>query len=144
MNPYTYSISLRISHPTIAPENITKILKMSPTRAWLSGDRRTTPKGKLLEGYCKESYWSAPTHDEKRLYSKDIKLEKYLEEFTKNIQMHSDFFHEIKTTSGKVEYFAGLYIAENSGIEIPSSILLFLGKLGIDLALDICPEDKEQ
>jgi hypothetical protein len=139
MNPYCYSISLRISHPTIAPEEITKKLKMSPTGTWKAGERRMTRKGTLLDGYQRESYWYGPIHDDDKLYSEDIELEKYIEKFTKSIQKYSDFFNEIRATKGRIEYFVGLYIDSNSGFVFSSSLLLFLGKLGIDLFLDIYP-----
>jgi hypothetical protein len=144
MNPYSYTISLRIWHPTIDPEDITKKLKMSPNRTWIAGAQRTTPKGTMLKGNYKESYWYATIHDDEELYSDDIELEKYIEKFTKSIEIHSEFFNEIRASKGRVEYFVGLYVDSNSGIELPYSLLSFLGELGIDLSFDIYPEKKEE
>jgi len=140
MNPYSYNISLRLWHPSIDPSEITKQLGISPKRTWVAGERRSTPKGTLLEGNNKETYWFGPIHDESFLYSEDVDLEEYLTNFTQTLQKHSNFLKEIRATGGRVEYFIGLYTDSNSGSVLPASLLLSLGELGIDLALDIYSE----
>ena len=144
MNPYYFNISLRIWHPTFDPDDITKSLKISPKRKWRAGERRSTPKGNLLEGYNKETYWSAAIHSEEYLYSKEVTLEKYLMDFSQSIQNQLAFFREIRDAGGRVEYFIGLYINSNSGSVMSTSLLALLGDLGIDLSLDLYPELKSE
>nr|WDE41601.1 hypothetical protein [uncultured bacterium] len=141
MNPYSYNISLRICHPSIDPDEITKILSLAPTRKWLAGENRTTPKGTLLEGYYKESYWCGPFQEYEKYDSVNFELEECIDEFTNNFQKHSDFFNEIRSTGGSVELFVGLFIDGNSGIVFPSSLLSSLGGLCVDLSLDIYPKE---
>jgi len=56
---YSYNLSLRIWHPSINPDDITRELGIQPNRSWKAGRKRTTPKGTPLEGFYQESYWTA-------------------------------------------------------------------------------------
>lgn len=131
---------MRIWHPEIDPTFISETLQMSPKRSWKVGERRSTPKGNLLKGKNKESYWTSLIHKEKQLFSTNVFLENYIENHTKKMHKYAKFLNEIRETSGRIEYFIGFYIEGNSGSVLPSSLLLSLGKLGIDLAFDVYPE----
>ncbi len=105
-----------------------------------SRNARTTQRGKPLKGHYELSYWTASLHKEKKLHSEDIFLDDYLSKITNNLSIYSDFFREIESTGGNIEYFIGIYADKNFGLTYPSSLLKSIGKLNIDLALDIYPK----
>ena len=68
MQCYSYSVTLRIWHPSIDPEEITRALGIEPKRAFKVGTRRETPKGNLLDGTHRESYWYADPFSRGRVF----------------------------------------------------------------------------
>jgi len=48
---------LRVEHPSMDPETITRRLGISPDGSWKAGERRITPAGQLLPGIRSSSYW---------------------------------------------------------------------------------------
>jgi len=91
MSDYSYSISLRVTHPSIDPDAITQELGIEPSRKWKVGEKRTTPTGTLLEGNRKESYWVAEMHDERRLLSSNVYLEDYLVKLNNYLEGHKGY-----------------------------------------------------
>jgi hypothetical protein len=140
MYPYKYSVCLRVWHPTINPDTITRKLGLQPSRKWMAGEARSTPKGNKLKGINKETYWTAELHREKSLLSRKMALEVFLTEQLARLKKVEKYFRHIRKTGGHIEFFVGLFCDKNMGAEVPSSLLAAMGKLGIDLSLDIYPE----
>lgn len=142
MNPYEYKVSLRITHPSIDPQIITGTLGLKPTRSWQAGSPRQTPKGEKLEGNNKNSYWCASLNNGSALLSEETPLESYLLEKTTLLKEHSGFLGNIKESDGKIEYFIGIFGNKNLGCEFNSELLLSINNLGIELLLDIYPNEE--
>ena len=140
MYPYRYSVSLRIAHPTVNPDTITMKLGIQPFREWMAGEPRLTPKGQTLKGINKETYWVAELNRGKSLLSRKIALEDFLAEQLARFKKMEKYFRHIRKTGGRVEFFVGLFCDKNMGAEFPSSLLATMGKLGIELSLDIYPK----
>jgi Domain of unknown function (DUF4279) len=54
MDDYRFSVSLRIRHPSIDPETITRELGLIPEHSWRAGDGRP---GEPASRAYRESYW---------------------------------------------------------------------------------------
>jgi hypothetical protein len=119
------------------PDTITKKLGLQPFRKWLGGEPRSTPKNKKLKGINKQTYWAAELHREKNLLSRKTGLEDFLTEQLGRLKKMEKYFRHIRKTGGRIEFFVGLFCDKNMGVEVPSSLLAAMGKLGIDLSLDI-------
>ncbi len=139
MHPYTYSISLRLSHPSINPAEITDVLALEPKRAWKAGDSRQTPKGTPLEGFYRESYWYSNLIPDGEHSSEGTLIEEYLDHFTKQLAPSREFFARVRTEGGRVELFIGMYGARNYGFELPPSLLSMIASIGLSLTFDIYP-----
>ena len=137
MAEYRYCISLRITHPIVDPKEITREIGLEPHVSWKVGDPRISPKGTSIGGIRKESYWTAHPHTEKRLHSKNMHLEEYIEKLTSDLKTHKEYFAEIRSGGGNIEYFIGLFGAGNIGNVFVSDLLSEIGGLGIDLSFDI-------
>ena len=133
MNPYTYKVSLRVFHPAMDPQLITDTLGMQPNTVQKVGNPRTSPTGRMLEGCWRHSVWSSrfTTPD-------DSEIEKFLARTVEGLRPHRSFIRTIWDTGGEVEFFIGLFAdGVKIGTTLPHELLMTLGDLGIDLALDI-------
>jgi len=137
MQPYRYCVSLRITHPSIDPNEITLALGRKPVGQWRAGELRISPKGTILGGIRKESFWRCHPHEEHRLSSQAQYLEDYLKLLTDELEQFEDFLSSITSTGGRIEYFVGLFSENNIGNVFSSSLLKKIGTLNIDLSLDI-------
>ena len=137
---YRYCVSLRVLHPTVNPDTLTTKLSLQPSRKWKVGEPRSTPKGNKLKGINKETYWTAQLHREESLLSRKVALEDFLTEQLARLKKVEKYFRHIRKTGGRIELFVGLFCDKNMGAELPSSLLASMGKLGIDLSLDIYPK----
>ncbi len=53
------NVSLRIRHPSIDPDEITRELGLKPEHAWACGEPRRSESGTPLGGKRRDSYWTA-------------------------------------------------------------------------------------
>jgi hypothetical protein len=67
-------------------------------------------------------------------------LEVFLTEQLARLKKVEKYFRHIRKTGGRIEFFVGLFSEKNMGAQVPSSLLATMGKLGIDLSLDIYPK----
>jgi hypothetical protein len=56
---YHFRISLRVRHPSVAPEKITEAVRIEPKHSWKAGEPRQTPTGTPLTGDNRDTYWTA-------------------------------------------------------------------------------------
>ncbi len=102
---------------------------------------RTGPKGNVLSGTNRETYWTARLHKEKSIRSREIALGDYLAKQVKKLNAKEIYFKRIRKTGGHIEFFIGIFCDNNIGAEFPSLLLADVSKLGIDLSLDIYPSE---
>lgn len=132
MYPAKYKIALRITHPCMDPDDISKQLRLKSSRKWKAGSQRTTPAGKRLTGTNKETYC---------VFDLDTKargdLPSTLNTRIKKLLAFMPLFQKIRSTGGTIEFFVGLFIKINTGMVLDRSLMAQLVDLGIDLSLDI-------
>ena len=127
-----YSVSFRIFHPAINPDDISAELSLIPSTQWKSGDDRRSPNGKRLPGRYKNTYWSY------RLPLRvGVNLAKRLDEFSRMLTKHESFLKRLRSTGGRSEFFVGWFVKPNSGEIFDRELLARLSRLQIDLAMDV-------
>jgi len=95
MQLYSHILDLRISHPALNPDVVTRTLGMEPVHAWRAGDPRQTPKGTLLTGTRTTGYWAANPFSYRWRESTDALVEDALEELLTFLEPHRDFLLEL-------------------------------------------------
>jgi hypothetical protein len=135
MKPFKYTISLRIEHPNIDPDEISTRLSLAPDTSWIAGSGRRTPAGRMLEGHHKKTYWSYILEEDS-----DIDLADQLHNFAYTIEPHKSFFRDIRATGGKSEFFIGWFSNASSSEVFSYQLLSKLAELEIDLALNVYGE----
>ncbi|TKB68028.1 MAG: DUF4279 domain-containing protein [Nitrospira sp.] len=132
MYPARFEISLRITHPSMDPEDISTQLRLKASTKWKAGLRRTTPVGTLLAGTNDATFCVFELDAKTRGH-----LDTTLNTLTKKLFRFKHFFQKIRSTGGSIEYFIGLFVNRNTGIILDRSLMAQLVNLGIDLSLDI-------
>jgi hypothetical protein len=132
MYPARFVISLRITHPSMDPEDISTQLHLKASIKRKVGLRRTTPAGTLLAGTNDATFCVFELDAKTRGH-----LDTSLNALTKKLFRLKPFLQKIRSTGGSIEYFIGLFVKKNTGIMLGKSLMTQLVDLGIDLSLDI-------
>ncbi|MET4677731.1 MULTISPECIES: hypothetical protein [unclassified Luteibacter] len=138
---YRSSISLRLTSFIIPADFMISTVGMTPLFAWNKGESRLLPYGKELNSVKENSYASF------RLFENDDRwLPEMLSESVERLRIHRNFFHQLKNDEGgRAEFFIGWFLSRSGGDTLPSSLLLEVANLGLDLSFDIYPgEDTEE
>ncbi|HTB84586.1 MAG TPA: DUF4279 domain-containing protein [Candidatus Sulfotelmatobacter sp.] len=133
MHPYTYTISLRVRHPTLDPQIITDTLGMQPRITNRVGEPRTTLTGAVLDGIYTRTYWCADFTP-----PDDSEVGEFLGRIVTQLGRYRLFFKQIRDAGGSVEFFIGLFAdGVNIGTTLSHDVLASVGDMGIDLTFDI-------
>ena len=138
MNEFRFKVSLRFFSQVVDPNEICEKLKMEPEWKHKIGDPRTTPKGITLDGFYDTSYCSFLITPRKNEELHDV-----IERIVTDLQKHESLFCRIREDGGCIEFFVGWFSTGNSGETFSSDLLRKLGKLQIDLSLDVYGDKKK-
>ena len=131
MSEFKYDVSFRIFHPNLNPDEICQTLHLQATTKWRSGEQRKTPKGRLLPNVYDKSYCSFKLDQ-----VHDMELPEFLRYWNSRFLKFKEYFMNIHSSGGRLEYFIGWYSKGNSGEVFNVSLLEQLATLKIDLAID--------
>jgi len=126
-----FRISLRITHPKMPSDEITKSLELAPIFSYTAGDKKLTPKGTEIPGRRKESYWC---HD---VPASADDIESNIADCNAILANRRDVLLRIVDSGGRVEYFVGWFSSDNSGFVLRHELLRQLADLRIDLSFDL-------
>jgi hypothetical protein len=136
MQLYTHILDLRLSHPTLDPDLVSRTLGLEPQAAWRAGDPRKTPKGTPLEGIRSGGYWSSNPFLYGWRASTDAQIEDGLEELIGFLEPHREFLLSI-SDAGSVELWVSSHGNRNYAIELSTRTLARLAALGATLVHDV-------
>jgi hypothetical protein len=139
MQRYSYSIALRIWHPNITPDLITHALGISPSRACEAGKPRSTPKGALLEGTYRESYWNADPFGRGEYSSTDDLVEDALAEVLHLLEPKRDFLLKLRGDGARVLVQISSFSGRNYAFELSPELMRRYAAIGVSLAHDVYP-----
>jgi hypothetical protein len=138
MHQPRFKISLRFFGRFADADHLSHTLKMTPVHVHVMGQRRKTPKGRELEGFYDESYctFSIEQRDEEQLHEA-------LERAADDLMIHADVFDGVRNDGGRIEFFVGWFSEGNTGNTLPFPLFIKLGRMKIDLSLDVYGSDRE-
>jgi Domain of unknown function (DUF4279) len=137
MNPFDYSLSLRLRHPNLAAAEITAALGMEPSRDWDAGKPRARPTGAPLEGRNESTYWTCRVSQGRAGPDKSFAAE--LEAAIGRIERKGEFLRAFVRSGGSVGLFIGWFGDGNIGVVLPPVLLARIAALEAALELDIYP-----
>jgi hypothetical protein len=136
MQLYSHILDLRISHPALDPDAVTRTLGMEPQHAWRAGDPRKTPKGTVLAGTRSAGYWATNPFSYGWRASTDALVEDALEELLTFLEPHRGFLMEL-STGGSVRIWASTSSNRNYVLDLGPSILSRIASLGATFIHDV-------
>lgn len=147
MNNYSYTISLRATHPSRSLSDAYSVLSCVEgfTAGHLAnrGDTRQTPAGSELPGLNGESQFSIDLSS-KPIQSATHPLDEFVRTIIPKVELCRDVLLELIRTGGQVSLFVGLFVDSNAGVVLDGSLLRELSNLGLGLDFDIYPPDSSE
>jgi hypothetical protein len=134
---YTYSISLRLVHPSEDPAVFTQALGLQPFNSWIAGSPRITRTGTPLKGIREKSFWTVRLVDGA---SVNRPLSRALDEVLDDLADREGFFRGLARSGGRAELFIGWFFGGNTGDVFDHELLARLAEFKIDLSFDVYPD----
>jgi hypothetical protein len=129
---YTYSVSLRVRHPTLDPAILTDTLKLDPAHSWKAGDPRQSQTGAAASGQYRDSYWSAPLPGQ-MVGGATLSLEIFLGQQLLQLGRHRDFFSSLQAEGGEISLLVEIAPIANTVLTLSSTVSRRLADLNIEV-----------
>jgi hypothetical protein len=139
MSDYEFTMSLRIRHPNVDPDEITRALGIEPQHTWRAGEPRRDPGGGALEGAYRESYWMGRLMAEPELSSDHVGVESEVLRTLAQLRKSFNFLETLKAEGGVAELLVSIFAREEFRLEFLPESLGLLGRLGLTVALEVTP-----
>lgn len=136
MQLYSHILDLRISHPALDPDVITRTLGLEPLHSWRAGEPRKTPKGTLLAGTRSTGFWAANPFSYGWRDSTDALVEDALEELVTFLEPHRDFLVEFRI-AGTVRIWVSTSSRRNYALDLAPGVLGRIASLGATFIHDV-------
>jgi len=120
--PYEFRISLRIWHPSMMPAEISRNLRIRPCLTQSVGAARKTPKGQLLGGEYRRSYWTADITS-RWLRSARKPADSYITRVSERLAVHARFLRRVHREGGRAEIWVWTHSKRNYAIDLPPGTL---------------------
>jgi uncharacterized protein DUF4279 len=139
MSDYEFTMSLRIRHPDIDPDLITRTLGLEPQHSWRAGTERKSSAGDLLIGSYRESYWTCALMAHPKLSTEHVGVESELQQALGTLRRSFDFLQSLQESGGAAEVYVSIFAREEFRIELLAEVAALLGRMGITLAIEVKP-----
>src|SRR5438874_2056178 len=97
MHPFRYSVHVRLQHPSMDPDLISSEMGEQPFRKWQAGKRKTNPRGDLIGGVNRHTYWCS--HG---IRGEGHDLIETLESELLKLENKKEFLVDFNSTGGKI------------------------------------------
>lgn len=126
------SLSIRIRHPSIAPELVSSRMKVKPTASHAVGSPRKTPSGKLLGGNYAETHWVFRLVDRD-----DTELGKAIELANEWLTIRTEHVEAIVNSGGAVELYITVSSPGTLAAELPAELLIRCAALRLSISVEV-------
>lgn len=139
MQSYSFSVALRIWHPNIDPEVISRNLGLNAKHAAMAGTERTTPKGRKLGGVHAESYWHSDPFEIGDYASTDDLAEDVLASVAEVLAPKKSFLLLLREQGARLHLQVASFSHRNYAVELSPEFLRGCGELGLSVVHDVYP-----
>jgi hypothetical protein len=152
--PSPFEISLRIRHPSIDPDTISRELRVEPEHSFKAGEPRESTSGSALTATHAETYWLGELNtlsstlagfseartrlarerlpsasSESLSMALDVSVAAFL-------RSHADFIRRLQSEEGQVSLLIELSTHSLSGFTLSTAFTRTLSELGVAVELD--------
>lgn len=139
MNPYSYRVSLRATHPSADLGPLFDQLGLRPKHAWRAGQAKPSDVGR---GVYRDSYGYAELTPDgpAREWGRE-QIEDFLGAIQLRLSMHRDTLQAFAAQGGHCGLFVGLFGEEAYGFELRPELSAGLAELKLTLGFDVHPDN---
>jgi Domain of unknown function (DUF4279) len=136
---FSYSISLRVRHPSLDPALLTETLHLEPLHSWRAGEPRRSVTGAALGGEHRESYWSAPLPGQ-AVGAASFPLEMFLAQQLVQLNRHREFLGRLQSENAQISLVIEFTPLENPVLTLSPSVSRKLADLNIEVEFQFVGE----
>ena len=129
---FSYSVSLRVRHPTLDLSVLTDKLRLEPAHSWTAGEPRRSQAGAPLGGNHRDSYWSAPLPAQMDGHN-SMPLELFFSQQVLQLGRHRDFLSKLQSGGGEVSLLVEIAPVANASLTFSSATARKLADLNIEV-----------
>jgi hypothetical protein len=129
---FSYSVSLRVRHPTLDLNVLTDKLRLEPAHSWTAGEPRRSQTGAPLGGNHRDSYWSAPLPAQMD-GPNSMPLELFFSQQVLQLGRHRDFLSKLQGGGGEVSLLVEISAIANASLTFSSATARKLADLNIEV-----------
>ena len=135
----SFSVSLRVRHPSLDPDIITGTLGITPEHFWGCGEPRRSVSGAKLGGQHRETYWSATLPEPLGQSGWHIEPATLLARHVIQLKRHRTFFERIRGEGGEACLTIEL-TPDAEAFRLDAAIMRQLAELGLAVEFEIITE----
>jgi hypothetical protein len=129
---FSYSVSLRVRHPTLNPGVLTETLRLEPVHTWTAGEPRRSQTGALLGGQHRDSYWSAALPAQ-MIGPNSMPLEAFVSQQLVQLGRHREFLNGLQADGGEISLLIELSPVANATLTFSSANARKLADLNMEV-----------
>ena len=129
---FSYSVSLRVRHPTLNLSVLTDRLRLEPAHSWTAGEPRRSQTGAPLGGNHRDSYWSAQLPAQMD-GPNSMPLELFFSQQVLQLGRHRDFLSKVQSDGGEMSLLVEISPVANASLTFSSATARKLADLNIEV-----------
>jgi hypothetical protein len=129
---FSYSVSLRVRHPTMDLKVMTDHLHMEPAHSWTAGDPRRSQTGAALGGQHRDSYWSAPLPAQ-MTGPNTMPLELFFSQQVIQLSRHREFLCKLQKDGAEASLLVELSPVANASLTFSAATARKLADMNIEV-----------
>ena len=157
LQPLPFQLSLRIKHPSMDPEDISRLLGIEAEHSFRAGQPRQSKSGLVPSAVYTETYWLAPLNPASWFgspsFSQPLNLAAVQEHLhaaiVRNLagalgwcaarfnKLHAASLQTIRSDGGEISLLVTLSATEVNTFSLPPQVSRMFGDLGITLEFEI-------
>jgi hypothetical protein len=129
---FSYSVSLRVRHPTLNLGVLTETLRLEPAHSWTAGEPRRSQTGAPLGGQHRDSYWSAALPAQ-MIGPASMPLETFVSQQLVQLGRHREFLNGLQANGGEISLLIELSPVANAAVTLTSAMARKLAELNVEV-----------
>jgi len=129
---FSYSVSLRVRHPTLNLSVLTDKLRLEPAHSWTAGEPRRSQTGAPLGGNHRDSYWSAQLPAQMD-GPNSMPLELFFSQQVLQLGRHRDLLSKVQSDGGEISLLVEISPVANAALTFSSATARKLADLNIEV-----------
>jgi len=139
VSAFSYSVSLRVRHPTMDLSVLTEKLRLEPAHTWKAGEPRRSHGGAPVGGHHRDSYWSAPLPAQ-TIGPNSMPLEAFFSQQVLQLSRHREFLERLRKDGGELSLLIEVAPVANASLTLSSATARKLADLNIEVEFQFVGE----